>query len=58
MTPYDAAIVSSSTAVVGQGATYLFSTIWSFLPIVLTVVIPLGLLFAVYHMLKGKARLR
>lgn len=58
MTPYDPAIVASSTAIVGQGATYLFATIWSFLPIVLTVVIPLGLLFGVYHMLKGKAKLR
>lgn len=58
MTPYDPTIVASSTAVVSQAAQYLFSTIWSFLPIVLTVVIPLGLLFAVYHMLKGKAKLR
>lgn len=58
MVPYDATIVSSSTAVVAAGAQYLFSTIWAFLPIVLTVVIPLGLLFAVYHMLKGKAKLK
>jgi len=58
MTPYDPAIVASSTQVVGQGASYLFSTVWSFLPIVLTVVIPLGLIFAVYHLLKGKSKLK
>jgi hypothetical protein len=58
MTVYDPSIVSSSTAIIFAGAQYLFSTIWSFLPVVLTVVIPLGILFGVYHLLKGKAKLK
>lgn len=55
MTPYDPTVIASSTAVVGQGAAYLFATIWGFMPIVLTIVIPLGLLYGGYRLLRGKA---
>lgn len=55
MTPYDPTIVASSTAVVLGGVQYLFTTVWSFVPIVLTVVVPLGIMYGVYRLIKGKS---
>lgn len=58
MTPYDPTIISSSTAIVGSGGQYLYATVWGFMPILLTIAIPLALLFGGWRYLKGRASIR
>lgn len=56
MTPYDPALIASSTAIVAGGGAYLYQTVWGFMPILLTILIPLLLLFGAWKMIKGKAK--
>jgi len=54
----DAAILASSTAVLTNGITTLLNAVFAFLPIILGVAIPLGLLYAGYRWVTRRGRVR
>lgn len=54
----DAEILASSTALVANGVVVLVNAVFAFLPIILGVAIPLGMLYAAYRWVTRRGRVR
>jgi len=54
----DAQILASSTAILTDGVETLLNAVFAFLPIILGVAIPLGLLYAGYRWVTRRGRVR